>query len=109
MRKWIFPLLLLALLIAPTAQASAPAVAAPDQVGTPARQEVASAATVPPGFSLSTFVDGLTLPTDMVFLPNGDLLVAEKGGYGDEVGTANVRLIHKIGRASCRERVCQYV
>jgi glucose/arabinose dehydrogenase/PKD repeat protein len=53
-----------------------------------------AAAAVPPGFTLSLFADGLALPTDMVFLPNGDLLVAEKGGYRKEVGTAAVRLVH---------------
>jgi len=82
MRNWFFCFLILALLAAPTsARAEGDLAAAP-------------AASVPPGFSLSLFVNGLTLPTDMVFLPNGDLLVAEKGGYGQEVGTASVRLIH---------------
>ena len=41
---------------------------------------------LPPGFTLS-IIDGLTLPTDMAFLPDGKLLVLEKG-QGE--GTAGV-------------------
>lgn len=84
MRKWIYPLLLALLFGAycPPAQASSPVLAAD-----------ATATVVPPGFALSLFEDGLALPTDMVFLPNGDLLVAEKGGYRQEAGAASVRLI----------------
>ncbi len=35
---------------------------------------------LPAGFQESTFVDGLSVPTDMVFAPDGRLFVAEKDG-----------------------------
>lgn len=96
MRKWLLCLLVPALIAAQSAgaQASATALAGGQQERASALQSSLPAVTLPPGFSLSTFVDGLNLPTDMVFLPNGDLLVAEKGGYGEEQGTAGVRLVH---------------
>lgn len=103
MRRWLFALLLVALVIGTQASASASVRQAgshvanvtykteemPGQIGTSAVQ-----ASVPPGFALSLFEDGLALPTDMIFLPNDDILVTEKGGYRQEVGTAAVRLIH---------------
>lgn len=82
-RKWVLPLLLAFGLVWLLAGALGHT-----------RAQDGPAASLPPGFTLSLFVDGLALPTDMVFLPNGDLLVAEKGGYGQEVGAASVRLIH---------------
>ena len=48
---------------------------------------------LPPGFYLRTSIGGLVAPTDMSFMPDGDLLVTEKGGGVDEFGLANVRVV----------------
>lgn len=48
----------------------------------------------PPGFTITQVVTGLNYPTDMIFLPTGDILVAEKGTGADTKGNARVRLIH---------------
>lgn len=48
---------------------------------------------LPPGFAMQTLVSGLTLPVDMEFLPNGDILVAEKGTGKHEEGRSSIRLV----------------
>lgn len=50
---------------------------------------------LPENFVRETLVTGLSLPTDMAFLPNGDLLVAEKGQGGDE-GSATIYLVQDV-------------
>lgn len=57
--------------------------------------EATVAVELPPRFVARTVVSGLTLPTDMVILPSGDLLVTEKGVGFEEVATAQVRLVRQ--------------
>lgn len=65
--------------------------------GRPAHPVLAAqqAIALPPGFAIHTAVSGLRLPTDMAFLPNGDVLVAEKGSGFNEEGIARVRLVRQ--------------
>ncbi len=103
MRKWVNSLLpalgFAWLLLAQPAGAqpigAQPIGAQPSPAAPPAPQTPSTpqSATLPPGFAVNLFAGGLALPTDMLFLPNGDLLVAEKGGYEQEVGMASVRLV----------------
>ena len=46
-----------------------------------------------------------------IVLGNAAILVIQKGDYknNDLISFANTMSVGKIGRASCRERVCQYV
>ena len=44
------------------------------------KEPAQGAATLPPGFTDSPFVSGLTSPTDMEFAPDGRLFVAEQAG-----------------------------
>ena len=44
----------------------------------------AAAATLPPGFSETTVISGLTAPTAVRFAPDGRVFVAEKGGIVKE-------------------------
>lgn len=46
-----------------------------------------------PNFIVRTVASGLNLPTDMVVLPSGDLLVTEKGVGGGVVSRAEVRWV----------------
>lgn len=48
---------------------------------------------LPAGFTISRVASGLTLPTDMAFMPNGDILVTEKGSGDETNGSAAVRLV----------------
>ncbi|MFN2199783.1 MAG: PQQ-dependent sugar dehydrogenase [Caldilineaceae bacterium] len=48
---------------------------------------------LPPGFAASVIVQGLALPTDLELLPNGDMLVSEKGSGTESEGVSHVRLI----------------
>lgn len=58
-----------------------------------AAEDTITSAQLPAGFALKTLVYHLVYPTDMAFLPNGDILVTEKGtGYGD-AELAHVRLV----------------
>jgi glucose/arabinose dehydrogenase len=43
-------------------------------------ERLTDAATLPGGYREEVILDGLVLPTDFAFLPDGDILVAEKGG-----------------------------
>ncbi|NJN81845.1 MAG: PQQ-dependent sugar dehydrogenase [Caldilineaceae bacterium] len=53
----------------------------------------APSVSVPAGFAVSLVTAGLKLPTDMVFLPTGDILVSEKGNGEDVDGIGRVRYI----------------
>ncbi len=57
--------------------------------------EATVAVELPPRFVARTVVSGLTLPTDMVILPSGDLLVTEKGMGFEQFATAQVRLVRQ--------------
>ncbi len=48
---------------------------------------------LPEGFSIAPYADGLTLPVDMEFLPDGGILVAEKGLGLAENAVAHIRLV----------------
>ncbi len=48
---------------------------------------------LPEGFLLAEVARGLSAPTDMAFLPNGDLLVTEKGRGTNADSVADVRLV----------------
>ncbi|MEM7538400.1 MAG: PQQ-dependent sugar dehydrogenase [Chloroflexota bacterium] len=48
---------------------------------------------LPEGFVIADVVGGLILPTDLAVMPNGDMLVTEKGTGDGRFGIANVRLI----------------
>lgn len=65
--------------------------------GLPPRTVLAAqqAIALPPGFTMHTAVSGLRIPTDMAFLPNGDVLVTEKGSGFNAEGTARVRLVRQ--------------
>ncbi len=52
-------------------------------------------ATLPPNFEMQIIVGGLQYPTDMVLLPSGDILVAEKGTGSGVEGVAHVRLVRQ--------------
>lgn len=60
---------------------------------TPAPASHAAAQGLPAGFIITQVASGLTLPTDMAILPDGDILVTEKGSGDETSGTAAVRLI----------------
>ncbi len=47
----------------------------------------------PPGFQLSIYASGLNLPVDMAIMPDGGLLVAEKGSGFNASSLASVRLV----------------
>ncbi|MCB9136758.1 MAG: PQQ-dependent sugar dehydrogenase [Caldilineaceae bacterium] len=51
---------------------------------------------LPPGFTVSE-VRGLNFPTDMAFLPSGDLLILEKGTGDGPDGSAAVRVLLQNG------------
>jgi glucose/arabinose dehydrogenase len=56
----------------------------------------AAPASVPVGFAESTVASGLTEPTAIAFLPDGRLLVTEKGGALRLVdGAANPTLVYR--------------
>lgn len=55
----------------------------------------AQAMQLPDGFAVKTIARGLALPTDMVLLPAGDILVTEKGSGKDMEGKAAVRLVRQ--------------
>lgn len=48
---------------------------------------------IPPGFEASIIVDGLTRPSDMMFMPSGDLWVLEKGQGDTDRATAEIYAI----------------
>lgn len=50
---------------------------------------------LPPNFQLRTVASGLQLPTDLALLPNGDMLIAEKGSGQETDGVAHVRLVRQ--------------
>lgn len=50
---------------------------------------------LPPGFFVQTVVSDLRMPTDLVILPAGDMLITEKGSGLDAAGTAQVRLVRQ--------------
>lgn len=52
-----------------------------------------AAIVLPPNFVARTIASGLTLPTDMVILPSGDILVTEKGTGAGAFSMANLRLV----------------
>ena len=51
-------------------------------------------ATPEPGYTEDVVVTGLNLPTALAFLPDGRMLITEKGGFG---GAANARLLVSSG------------
>lgn len=61
---------------------------------TGAQPAAVHAPSLPAGFTLTTFLSGLHYPTDMLFLPNGDMFIAEKGSF-DAQGQpfANILLV----------------
>ncbi|WP_268251934.1 PQQ-dependent sugar dehydrogenase [Litorilinea aerophila] len=61
--------------------------------GSVAQAQVSPGAGWPPGFSVTTLVDGLDTPTDMAFLPSGEILVAEKGWGSNVDGISRIRLV----------------
>src|SRR3546814_901410 len=78
---------------------------------------------VPEGYTVTAIATDLKIPRQTLVLPNGDILVAEgRGGNAPSLkpkdviagvikarGVTSVESGNQIGRASCRERVCQYV
>lgn len=60
-----------------------------------AQEAQAQAIELPQGFRAVRILDGLRLPTDMVFLPSGDILITEKGTGRDAEGIARVRLVRQ--------------
>jgi len=54
---------------------------------------LAQTTNLPDGFVLADLATGLNFPTDLAIMPNGDILVTEKGTGEGEYGTSNVRLI----------------
>lgn len=72
-------------LVARVALALAVLAAAPVGAGTPA-----------PGFTDTLFVGGLTFPSAIAFLPDGRLVVTEKGGFSG-AGNAPVKLFDPVG------------
>jgi glucose/arabinose dehydrogenase/PKD repeat protein len=61
----------------------------------PALYAAGSVASLPPNFQMRTVVSGLNYPTDMVLLPEGDILVTEKGTGLAHDGVAHVRLVRQ--------------
>lgn len=57
------------------------------------RYSAAQGIQLPAGFALKTVASGLMLPLDMEFLPNGDILVAEKGSGQGLDGVGTIRLV----------------
>ena len=53
----------------------------------------AKAADLPSDFVITTIATGLKWPVDMVFLPMGDIFVAEKGAGQAEKGSSSVKLV----------------
>jgi glucose/arabinose dehydrogenase len=47
----------------------------------------------PPGFAYETYADGLNLPIDAEFMPDGGILVAEKGVGSGVDGESSLRLV----------------
>ncbi len=52
-----------------------------------------SGISLPPGFVVNTIATGLTHPVDMVFLPSGDILVAEKGSGQLDESWSSIKLV----------------
>ena len=63
-------------------------------------QATMTGAVTPPGFAVRTLVSGLRQPVDMAILPNGGLLIGEKGSGDATNGVARVRLVTAGGLAS---------
>src|SRR5262245_12501418 len=60
-------------------------------------QPAGAALTVPAGFSVSVFAEGLTTPRMMAFAPNGDLFVAQRGTGSNQTSTNGSILVMKGG------------
>ncbi len=78
---------------APTDGSARPLLSFKQQATAATEQNASSVIELPEGFLLAEVARGLVGPTDMAFLPNGDLLVAEKGVGTDVDGVADVRLV----------------
>ena len=61
----------------------------------PAATTEISAPILPDGFVQIVAVDNLPRPTDMVLLPSGDMLVAQKGSGTGVAGSAEVRFVRQ--------------
>ena len=77
-------------------------------------QTAMAAPVVPAGFEVQTIASGLNLPTALAFAPDGRIFIAQKSGAVRIVKNGALLIdpfieLPEIGRASCRERVCQYV
>ncbi len=90
----LLPLLIVGLRLHAARAHEAPDVQPTGTQPTGAQPVAVTAPSLPAGFALSNFISGLHYPTDMLFLPNGDMLIAEKGSF-DAQGQpfANVLLV----------------
>jgi len=83
--QWLFIIFIAFIVSSATHDTAHTVTVSPDQQS--------AVAGLPEGFFLADLTNGLTLPTDLAIMPNGNMLVTEKGTGDGKNGIANVRLI----------------